>query len=445
MNKFAFAFIGVFASFIAFGQGGNFSLAEAQQYAVDNAYSVLNNKLEYEKSKKVLLENIAQGLPQVFANADWTQNINLQAFVTQDANGNPQRLVVGTPYLAGGTISGEQLIFDGSYIVAVMASTVLKENAENEIEKSEIDIKEQVAKAYHLVLVADKSLEIVRENMVFIEKNYKESKRMFEVGFMEETDVDQLELILANLSNQADYLEKQAKIARMMLKFNMGIDVKETISLKDDVETLMVFSQDGESILNTSFELTNHIDYRILETQERGQHLNLKNENMAFVPKLKMNYLYQHNVMSGTGSIWGGTENIDYTNVITQNFGFNLSVPIMTGGSRYARVQQAKINVAQIDIAKKQLNDNLLLQYETAKAEYSYALNSYNTQMKNQQIAKKIRDVSSRKFAEGIISSIEFTQTQNQYQDALSSVIDAANNVLDKKVQLEKIIGKYNN
>ena len=91
------------------------------------------------------------------------------------------------------------------------------------------------------------------------------------------------------------------------------------------------------------------------------------------------------------------------------------------------------------------MRDNLKLQYETSKAEYSYALNSYYTQLRNVEISKKIRDTNSKKFSEGIIGSLEFTQAENQYQDALRSVIDAANNVLDKKVKLEKILGKYNN
>jgi outer membrane protein TolC len=166
---------------------------------------------------------------------------------------------------------------------------------------------------------------------------------------------------------------------------------------------------------------------------------------MAYLPKLTFNYLYGHNVFSGNASIWEGQQNLDYPTNIQQYFGLNLSVPILTGGSRMARVQQAKINLEQIDIYKKQLRDNLKLQYETAKAEYSYALNSYYTQLRNVEISKKIRDTNSKKFSEGIIGSLEFTQAENQYQDALRSVIDASNNVLDKKVKLEKIIGKYNN
>ena len=218
----------------------SYSLQEAQDFAVQNAYNVRTNALEYEKAKKLYSENVARGLPQIYASADWTKNISLQAFVVDQGQG-PVPLTFGTPYQANGTITGEQLIFDGSYVVALLAGKVIKENALNDWEKSEIDIREEVARAYHLVLVSQRTLEIVRENLVFIEKNYNESKKMFEAGFMEESDVDQFELIKSNLQNNINYLEKQKDIAMMLLKFQMGLDIQSTISLTDDIDKLMLF------------------------------------------------------------------------------------------------------------------------------------------------------------------------------------------------------------
>ncbi len=44
---------------------------------------------------------------------------------------------------------------------------------------------------------------------------------------MESQDVDQIELIQGNLENNIDYLKKQIDIAKMLLKFNMGMSVDE--------------------------------------------------------------------------------------------------------------------------------------------------------------------------------------------------------------------------
>jgi len=361
-----------------------------------------------------------------------------QVFVLDQGNG-PIPIRVGTKYTGNAVLVGEQLIFDGSYIVAILAADVLKENSINAHEKSQIDIREQVAKSYHLVLVSEKTLEIINDNLVYVEKNFEESKRMFEVGFMEEQDVNQLELIVSNLKNNRDYAEKQIAIAQMLLKFHMGLDVEREIQLSDEIETLMLFSQEGGTLLTESFDLENHIDYRTILTQEKGQDLNLKNEKVSLLPKLKFNYLYQQSFFSENTDLYGNGQNVG-----NQYIALNLSLPIFTGGKRVARIQQARIEVDQLAINKMQLSDNLKVQFETAKAEYDYALNSYFTQLRNVEISKKIRDVSAKKLAEGLGTSLDYTQTENQYQDALSSAINAANSVLDKKVQLEKMLGKYN-
>jgi len=442
--KTTFAWVAMLFVFIGHSQENRYSLMQAQDFAVTNSYSVRTAVLEVERSKKILFENISQGLPHIYTSANWTKNINLQTFVVDDGQGNLVPLTFGTPYTAVGNINAEQLIFDGSYIVAVMAADVLKQNSINEQEKTEIDIKEQVAQSYHLVLVTQKTIEILDTNIKFIEQNYNESKRMFEVGFMEEQDVDQLELILSNLNNNLDFAKKQLDVAQMLLKFQMGIPVEDEIELSDDIETLMLFSADGQSLLNESFDLQNHIDYRSILTREEGQNLNLKNEQMAFLPKVNFQWNYGHTIFNESGNVFQGEQGVTRADNVMQNLGFNVKLPIITGGSRSARVQQAKIQIDQIEIAKMQMEDKLKVEFARAKAEYDFALNSYFTQKRNVEISQKIRDVSAKKFSQGVMSSLEFTQAENQYQDALKNIIDAANNVLNKKVQLEKILGKYN-
>ena len=52
--KGLFTLLAACLAFAGFGQVQSFSLLEAQQYAIEHSYSVLNNTMEYEKSKKVL-------------------------------------------------------------------------------------------------------------------------------------------------------------------------------------------------------------------------------------------------------------------------------------------------------------------------------------------------------------------------------------------------------
>jgi outer membrane protein TolC len=420
------------------------SVAEAQDYAVTHAYTVQTNSLEVEKARKLYLENIGRGLPQVSANGNYTYNLERQSFIADLGSGQLGLLQIGAPYSALGTVAAEQLIFDGSYIVALLASQVLKENALNDLEKSRIEIRDQVARAYHLVLVSRRTAEIIAEDLKFLQQSFEETKKLFENGFVEEQDKDQLELLLSNLLNNQDYIQKQEEVALMLLKIRMGLSLETELTLTDDIDGLMVFTEEGTSILSTPFTVENHIDYRSILTQERGQTLNLRNENMQYLPKIKAFYNLNYNVNNMDSWVFTGEQGQDRLDVRWQALGVSLSVPILTGGTRVARVQQAQLALQQVVVAKQQVQDNLKLAYAQAKAEYEYALNTYKTQRRNVEIAKNIRDKTLRKYQEGLATSLELTQAENQYQDSLRNAINTSNQVLDKKVNLEKVLGKYN-
>jgi outer membrane protein TolC len=246
------------------------------------------------------------------------------------------------------------------------------------------------------------------------------------------------------LLNNKDFTEKQEQIALMLLKIQMGVVIETEVELTDNIEGLMLFTEQGTDLLNEQFNYEQHIDYRILQTQVRGQTLAVKNENMQYVPKLSAFYNLNYNVNNNSANVFQGTQGVDRLDVRWQAVGVSLRVPILTGGSQNARVKQAKIELEQVEVADQQLKDNLKLQFAQAQAEYEFALSSYATQRRNAELAKKIRDRILRKYQEGLASSLDLTQAENQYQTALREALNAANNALDKKVNLEKVLGKYN-
>lgn len=435
--------IALIATMLLHGQSTvQMSLAEAQEYALKNAYSIQSQNLEVLKTRRIYQEQIARGLPQIFGSGDYTYNIERQAFVAQVGNELGQ-LTIGAPYSLLGGLNAEQLLFDGSYIIAVMASQVLQESALNDFNRSRADVREQVAKAYHLVLITERTLEIIDENLKFLNQNLTETTKLFENGFVDEQDVDQLELLVSNLLNNRVFAEKQIEIAHMLLKVNLGMPVEKTIALTDDITTLMTFTETGDNLLMERFELKNNLDYQGILIAERGRTLNARNEQWQYAPKIKAFYNLNYNVNSVNANVFQGNE-LERLDIRWQSVGVRASVPIFTGGSRNARVQQTKIELDQTLINKRQMEDNLKLQHTQARAEYEYALNSYMTQRRNVEIAKKIRDRTMTKYKAGLASSLDLTQAENQYQDSLRAAINAANSVLDKKVTLEKILGKYN-
>lgn len=421
----------------------SFTRSEAEIYALENSYDIHRYALELEKAKAIVMQNVASGLPQVTASANFTDNIQIQQQVIE-FNGQPMLMAFGVRYGGFGNIKVDQLIFDGSYIVALMATDIVKENAQNKYEKSAIEVREQVAQAYHLALTTERSLEIIRKDLEFVRTSLYQTRELFASGMVEKTDVDQLDLIVTSLETNEDYLVRQSTVARSILKLRMGIPISETIQLTESLDDLILSATDASVLLSTDFNPYNHIDYRTLETGIQGQRLNLRNEQVQYLPSLNGYYSYNHGVQS---SSFDGLTNFNSANNFNfpyQSWGLSLRWSLFQGGRRIARVQEQKVVLEQMEVQERQLTDLLQLQFQTAKADFNYALNNYLAQVKNSEIAKEIRDKTSTKLAEGMASSLEFTQTEKQYQDALRNMFNAAQTALDKRIALEKVLGQFN-
>jgi len=117
----------------------------------------------------------------------------------------------------------KQLIFSGSYLVGLQSAKTFKKISENAEVKTRQKIKEAIVNAYGNVLLAEENIKILQKNIATVEKNLFEVKQMFANGLIEETDVEQLQITLSNLKNQADYMQRMKNIAYRTLWENGAI------------------------------------------------------------------------------------------------------------------------------------------------------------------------------------------------------------------------------
>jgi outer membrane protein TolC len=161
---------------------------------------------------------------------------------------------------------------------------------------------------------------------------------------------------------------------------------------------------------------------------------------MEYLPKLNAGFNYSQNYFSNEYRPFESSESW----FPTQFWNLGLQVPIFSGGRRMARVAQARFDMDRLEIAKIQVSDGLRLEYEQAKANYTYSLANYKTQERNVALAARIRDRSTIKFREGLETSLDLTQAQNQLLDNQRQLIQAGSELLNARTRLEKLNGKYN-
>jgi len=420
----------------------NFSLQEAQNYALENSYSVKGTDYDLKVAKKKVWEAISTGLPQVKANADYTKNLDiavslLPAEIFGGTAGEYTPVKFGQTYASSASVSVDQKIFDGSYIVGLGAAKVFVQLSQNTKVKSEIEVKDIVAQAYYNVLVARENYNTIAENVAITKKTHFETKAYYENGFREELDVDQVMLMLKRSENQLSDAKRTISNAFIMLKFTMGYDIEKEIELKNDLDSFinpLLISKTK----STELDLENHIDYRIVSTQLKAQKLIIRNEQAGYLPNLSAFYNYGKNTSTDASNVYKSSVPWFKSSMI----GLKMSMPIFTGFNRRSKIKQEKINYKKIEDLKYNTEQSLKKDLSISYNSLVNAKDNYENDLKGLEIAKRIYERTLVKFNEGISTSTDLSNNEQQYLNSHSAYINSTLQLLNSKIAFDKALGK---
>ncbi len=418
-----------------------FSLEEAKQYAMQNSYVLHNSSLDVVKAQKEVWKTITTGLPQISGTANYNMFLNLPVslipaeFFGGEA-GTYQAVKFGQDYSSDFGFTVNQMIFDGSYIVGVGSSQIYLNLAKQTAEKSEIDIREAVTQAYYMVLTGEANKKVMQENLANVQEMYKETQAYYDNGFREEQDVDQMKLMVKNAETEVVKANREITIAKVVLKYAMGYNLEKEIALSDSLNQFVNPLAAGKDA-HTGFDFSKHIDYRLAQTNFQVSEKLLKLEKVAYLPRLNGFFSY-------TKTAYGNKANLFSSDVSwfpSSLIGFQLSVPIFNSGEKMLKVQQAKIDLDKIATQRKQEEVTLQKDYLTAVADMESALERFENDKENRELAEKILDKTKIKFKNGISSSTELSQMETQYIESHGAYISSTLQLLQSNLKLQKATG----
>jgi len=428
------------------------SLKQAQEYAIKNNANSRNSVLDMEIAKKKVWETTAIGMPQVNAGGNYQHlfivpemsfggNPYLKTvladgtpLLSQDINKNvtiaynevpPIKLGVANNVTFDVTVS--QLLFSGEYIVALQATKVFYLMTTQNKEKTEIDLKETVANSYALALVLEQSRNVLTQSQENTNKTFSDMQQMLKQGLVENTDVDQIELVSLTLKNALSSMNRQLNATYDLIKFQIGKPFADKIILTDNLDGI-ANTVNLETIIGTQFNINNNLDYQILTTSETISALNLKREKSTYLPTI--NAVYRHTQLLNEPEFNFTPKDV---------FQVSLNVPIFSSGSRNVKVQQRTMELQKTKNTKDNLANGLQLQYINTRNELTTAYENYVNNKKNIELTKRIYDKTLIKFNEGIASSREITDNLNQYLTAQTNLYNSIFSIISAKNKLDKL------
>jgi outer membrane protein TolC len=286
-----------------------------------------------------------------------------------------------------------------------------------------------------MAIVAVENHKMLTDNYSEVSKQLKETTALYENGFVEEQNVEQLELNLGKIEIAVENAKRQIDISRNLLKFQLGISLSDSINLTDSMESLV---ERAKIDINGrySYNIENNIQYKVADAWVDMRETQVRLEKMKYAPS--MFFFFNQN--------WSSYRNdFKYFNSSTQWFdatllGVTLNVPIFSGFQRTAKLQKAKIVSQKAMVQREQLKAGLQLDLSVANANFNQALSAFNISKQNVEVATKIRNKTNRKFQEGMATSFEVTQAEAQLIDDQFNYIQSALQLFEAKTRIDELL-----
>jgi outer membrane protein TolC len=509
------------------------SLSQAVRYAVANKPSLLGTRLAQQTAHAKVGEIKAQGLPQLNLAANVADNFKLQkSLVDVGAFGGgggalngttltqrdiaaaqagqavtlapayaapvqlpPQAIAFGLQYAGNSSLSLSQQLFDGSYLIGLKAAKVYEDLAKKQTQQAEIDVVEQVSKAYYSTLVARSRLALLARNVQRLDTVLYQTNQTFKAGFAEKLDVDRLRVQRNNLVVEQQKAQRLTELSVALLKFQMGLPQAQPVQLTDSLGAAVVdagnlrrnlgganFSTGGgvdglggvpSAPLNTTtstsgpptpgintgqgpqaqatFNYNNRIEFSTLQTQQALAGLDLRNRTAGAYPRLSFTAAY--GFIGSAPAVkdlfaFRGPDSRNANNFPNQNwFGFGnvglaLNVPVFDGFRRKYQVQQARIQQQVLERGLETLRQSIDLQDAQSRTTLINALDVLDNQKANLDLAADVARVTRIKFNAGVGSNIEVITAETSLREAQTNYYAALYDVLVAKVDRDKATGE---
>ncbi len=419
----------------------NYSLKQAVDYAIAHQVQVKNSQIDLQNASAKVNEIRAMGLPQVNGSLSLTNNLILQRvfipariFNPAAAEGELIAAKFGVDNAGFANVGLSQLVFDGTYLLGLKASSVYKDLAVKSVTQSKQQVAENVTKAYYGILVNEKRQSLLALNVARLDSLLKETRELNKQGFVEKIDVQRLDVQANNLRTELDNVNRLQELSYSLLKFQMGFPMEEPIKLSETLEKIEL------ATFNTNaagdFNYSNRIEYSILQTQENLAELDLKSIKAGYLPRLLLNANYGYNAgANGFGDLvskpWFDNAAVTVA----------LQIPIFDGYSKKYKAIQSANNLQKVRQSYNLLKSSIDLQRSQASITMKNALESMREQKANLELATEISRVTRVKYQNGVGSNLEVLNAETSIKESQANYFTALYNALIAKVEVEKANG----
>jgi len=269
---------------------------------------------------------------------------------------------------------------------------------------SRINLVNEVKDAYYALMLAKDSKKVITESYDMAKLTHEIYSRQYEAGAASDYDVLRTSVAMKNIEPellQADIAIKQARLQLLIL---MGLDADTDIDTQDSLEKYE--SSMYADVMALDRDYSNNSELILNDIQKQQLARNLKIQQFSLIPTLSLTANYFWTSMSN-GSPFRDFRWNPYSTV-----GLSLSVPLFTGGSRYSKIKQAKVQMAEWQYNRENLERNIASQVDLAIDNIQMNVKQIASSSESVGQAERAHDIMQKSFNIGAASYLDLRDSE---------------------------------
>ena len=318
------------------------------------------------------------------------------------------------------------------------AMSMTKTDIELAVEKSrasELDLINQVTKAYYQLMLAQDSYEVLQGSYKLAEDNFNVVNAKYQQGAVSEFDKISAEVQMRSIKPNVISAANGVTLAKLQLKVLMGITADVDIKTDDNLtnyESMLFANQLKEEDMS----LDNNTTMKQFELNMKLLEKNVKSLRTNFIPTLSMSFSYQYQ------SLYNPNINFfDYTWSNSSSLMFNLSIPLYRA-SNFTKVKSARIQMRQLDWNRIDTERKLNMQVVSYRNNMTASSEQVVSNKENVMQAEKAVQIAGKRYEVGKGTVLELNSSQVSLTQAQLTYNQSIYDYLTAKADLDQVLGK---
>lgn len=399
------------------GQSQIWTANDCMKYAVENSPKMKKDQAQNSINHQNYIEAIGRLLPRVSSEVNTTFNFGRGL----DAETNTYTSV--NSFSNNYSITGSLNLFDGlSNIARIKMEKVNKLMGKQQSEQNKDMVAYDTYEAFINLIYYKQMVELARQQLTESTDNYKQAKRMEELGLKGISDVAEMRAKEAEDTYNLTKQENLLTIGIIILKEKMNFPIDEDLVIDfNSVGFESPLLEDEPSAIDIYRQTLDHSPKALVSMY------NVKSKEQAYrsskggiLPSISAFGGYSTNF----SRFMDGSDYIPFKTQLKEKrghyVGFTLSIPLFTGFSRTANIKRSRadLTIAKMDEAETLRKLYSEIEQATADLKGFYA---EHYQAKAQEEAMEVAyKLNQRKYEEGLINPIELHTSSNRLMKAKS-------------------------